>query len=171
MSTELLLVAFLIFVGVGESIEQTKKRGQQIEQREIEQHNKEQQKIEQQKIEQLKIEQQKIEQLKIEQQRKALAESMRSEADLRNELWIMEKWLVDTQEPLNDFNHKTLKAFANDPFSLETQALINKQADWMDLSDFTKVKITKLKKLLEKYEKTNHQPADDIVTINSVGKG
>ena len=161
MSTELLLVAFLIFVGVGESIEQTKKRGQQIEQREIEQHNKEQQKIEQQKIEQLKI----------EQQRKALAESMRSEADLRNELWIMEKWLVDTQEPLNDFNHKTLKAFANDPFSLETQALINKQADWMDLSDFTKVKITKLKKLLEKYEKTNHQPADDIVTINSVGKG
>ena len=137
MSTELLLVAFLIFVGVGETIEQTKKKQQR------EQHNKEQQ--------------------------IALAESMRSEEDPRDALLYMERWLVDRQKPLNNLNAQVYAALVNDPFALETQALRKKQADWERLQDSIKVQITKLKKLLEKYEKTNHQRADDIVTIDSVG--
>ena len=169
MWTEL-LVAWAIIVGLSGAGQQAEKRRQQ----EIEQHNKEQQKIEQHKIEQQKIEQQIEEHNKKqwrEQEQIALAESMRSEADLRKELLDMERWLVATQEPMNDFNDQALAAFANDPFSSETKAIMKKKADWKELEDCVKVSIPKLKKLLEKYEKTNNKPTDDIVTIDSVGKG
>ena len=140
MYTELLLVAWVIFVGLGEAIEQTKKKQQ------IEQHNKEQQIV--------------------------VAESMKSEEGLRDILLYMESWLVDRQKPLNNLNAQVYAALVNDPFSSETKALLKKQADWIKLEDAIRVEITKLKKLLEKYEKTNHQQADDnIVTIDSVGKG
>ena len=155
MWTELLL-ALLIVARLNGAIQQKEREKQQIEQQQIEQQNKEQ----------------KIEQQRIEEHNKALAESMRSGEDLRNEILDMERWLVDTQKPIDDLKDQAYAALANDPFSPETQALMQKQADWKELQDSVRVEITKLKKLLGKYENTNNKPTDDnIITIDSVGKG